>query len=1218
MALARRRVAAVVVWLCVGASSAFAQPCLYWSQDFVPGPPARRDHAMVYDSDRNKVILIGGIDSDESGDALKDVWEWDVATRAWTDVTPNVGGLVDGIFEHAMAYDAARKRVVITGGRADTGDDPSSETLEYDPAARVFYVGQDMGLGRARHAMAYDAARQRIVVFGGHYNEPVDGMYLTPFTQELIDGEWVTIVHQGVDPDGRIDAAMAPFPPGGVMLSAGTRPAVGGGFGTGLDDFWVWNGTTWTGGGPTMGDLLGATDHQIVFDASRARLVLFGGSHHDSADDATTFGFPVGGPAWTVIDTGEPTARAGHAMVYVDATDEVLLFGGRKLDDEDDAFGDTWILSKHLPNGIINAGQEPVMTSAPCGHLEFSVDVNAPDPGGPGPFTYQWRKRESEPNGAFLPIADNIRRSGTQTDTLTVDPGRPEDFGSYDVQVTNACGTTELAPAIVNMIEASFQPGAGLPTPRMGMQMAYDRERDSMVFFSGDVVTSLNPFRTDVSNAETWKSVDGGPWQLASNVGQPGRRSDGSMGYDEKRKVVVLYGGRMCEVTPFACANGNVGSRIDYTDTWEWNGATWTQIAVNGPPHRIGAPLVWDPIRQKLVLFGGMNNANIPVNDMWEYDGTAWTQVAQLGDPTHGIPLGRNLHCFAFDRSRGVFVMHGGQHTESVLQPRGDTWEFAGTQWTYERAEPENGRLGLRSAAHAACAYDEEHDALLLFSPPNGNALANPFGTIRQWTGSAWVDKVTAGVGWRQFGPRMQYDDKRERVVLAGGGQIISELPNATHEWVYFEYEPTCGSVACGDGLVDAPEQCDPEGATADDCCAGACTFVPEDATCGSVACDGACTATGQCVCDIPTCGDGEVDGSEVCDDPACCPACTGYVLGPCGNPCRGDVCEVQGGGVPQCYAGDDDQSGCDPSSSIADYVPASGGTLETPNDAVAVTFPPGAAGNFSIARLASSQFGVGTPETLLAVARLEPEGAIFPAPYAKVTFRWDDVDANGVVDGTSLDERDLRVFKNGVDVTGRCGAAPATCGTKCCNTATNELSVHVSSFSEFALAAVPPVCATLASPKLSLAKILPPVGDDGLTFEGKLALAAAAPLDPVAHGMRVALTDGNGTVLDVTLPSGAYAKATKAGWKANKKRTAFTFTRPVPGAPNGIVKAKVTRKKDVVTVKVNGKAGTYAATPPLHATIALDTGEPCATTRWEVGEESCVVKSKGKALKCK
>ena len=66
--------------------------------------------------------------------------------------------------------------------------------------------------------------------------------------------------------------------------------------------------------------------------------------------------------------------------------------------------------------------------------------------------------------------------------------------------------------------------------------------------------------------------------------------------------LIVLYGGRMCEVTPFACANGNVGSRVDYTDTWEWNGATWSQVPVNGPPHRVGAPLVWDPIRQKLVL----------------------------------------------------------------------------------------------------------------------------------------------------------------------------------------------------------------------------------------------------------------------------------------------------------------------------------------------------------------------------------------------------------------------------------------------------------------------------------------------------------------------------------------------------------------------------------------------------------------------------------------
>lgn len=752
------------------------------------------------------------------------------------------------------------------------------------------------------------------------------------------------------------------------------------------------------------------------------------------------------------------------------------------------------------------------------------------------------------------------------------------------------------------------------------MGMAYDRDRKKMVIFGGNKLDiGQTPPRFDVAPGFTWESTNGNAFSVLASSG-PTRRGGPAMGYDEKRKVTVLFGGRLCkEDAPFLCFSG-APEEVDFNDTWEWNGSTWTQVPTAGvlPVARMNAHLVWDPIREKLVLYSGFDAGNLDRNDMWEFDGTTWTQRNQNGDPTYGLPLGRRQAGFAFDRARGVFVLHGGSYIGNTLQKLGDTWELAGNQWTFKRAEPNGARYGLYQYPHNTMGYDEQHEAMMMFTVPV-NPLQNDTGIMFQWNGTDWQPKLTVGPHWRSGGARMAYDSERSRLFLAGGSwNAIEAPPIITWEWTYHDFEPTCGSVACGDGLIDPPEQCENTGP--EDCCTDTCTYEPANTSCGSVACDGKCDGGAGCSCQQAICGNGEVETGETCDS-ECCPTCASYVLGSCGDPCYGDHCEVNLGGMGNCVEGDLSHGGCTAQSSKTKYVDQTGGSLETADHSVLVTIPPstGSPQNYGIAaNLSDSQFAVGTPETRVLVARLGPEGATFSPPGAAVTLRWSDGDANGIVDGTTIDERDLRIYKNGIDISGRCGAAPATCGSKCCKPAANEFAVSVTSFSEFVLVSVPPVCTTLAKPKLAIGKMLAPPNDDTLAFQGELALAASAPLDPVANGMRLALADTNGTIFDVTLPAGAYAKATKTGWKANKKLTSFSFARPGAGAPNGIFKAKVSRKKDVITVKASGKNATYAVVAPIHLTVTLDSGEPCADTRFDVGDQACALKSKGKALKCK
>ncbi len=67
------------------------------------------------------------------------------------------------------------------------------------------------------------------------------------------------------------------------------------------------------------------------------------------------------------------------------------------------------------------------------------------------------------------------------------------------------------------------------------------------------------------------------------------------MAYDSARGVTVLFGGLRYP---------NV-----FDDTWEWDGTTWTQLAIPGPPPRQRHGMAYDTARGVTVFFRG---------DTWE------------------------------------------------------------------------------------------------------------------------------------------------------------------------------------------------------------------------------------------------------------------------------------------------------------------------------------------------------------------------------------------------------------------------------------------------------------------------------------------------------------------------------------------------------------------------------------------------------------------------
>ncbi len=164
-----------------------------WQQLSVVDPPACYGHALAYDAARGKVVLFGGKRS--GGSLFADTWEWDgTEWSEWGGInttTPPARSY------HALAYDAARGKVVLFGGR---GNSYFGDTWEWDGSewVQVSVSGPSV---RRDHAMAYDAARGKVVLFGGYSDSNVGD------TWEWDGSEWVQVSVSG--PSARAEHALA-------------------------------------------------------------------------------------------------------------------------------------------------------------------------------------------------------------------------------------------------------------------------------------------------------------------------------------------------------------------------------------------------------------------------------------------------------------------------------------------------------------------------------------------------------------------------------------------------------------------------------------------------------------------------------------------------------------------------------------------------------------------------------------------------------------------------------------------------------------------------------------------------------------------------------------------------------------------------------------------------------------------------------------------------
>lgn len=588
-----------------------AVPCdPAWTQVAFHGPAAREFHAAAPLSSSSSILLFGGRDGIG---ALSDTWLR--SDGSWTRLNPSASP--NARWGHVMSPKTNNK-VAVFGGRNNDGY--YSDLWYWDGIWNGPYTPGPSA--RVNSAMAYDSARDRLVLFGGY----AEGGALSD-TWESRTANWLIWDKKTptTSPPARSYHAMAYDPTRGTVLLFGGLT----GSNQKLGDTWEWNGTTWTQVGVT-----GPTRycHVMWFDSTRNRILIFGGIGPTGArlSDVQEWN----GTSWIQVSApAGPSARYGTAVAFDASTNRAVLVGGL---DGTGVRSDTWTFdgasAQWSSLGVSSCGSR-YQTSAAYDTVRDRVVVYGGVDAENGTFlwdTWEW-------NGIDWARAAKGGPTACHGTAMAYDS-----FRGVTVLYGGAWGSYQYSETWEWDGSAWTKRAVSGPGNRRNHALVYDSHRKVAVLFGGD---------PSANSGDTWE-YNGTSWTQKSVTG-PGGRFYHAMAYDSDRHVVVLFGGSSVSFTQYK------------NDTWEWDGTTWTLRATTGPTPRVYARMVYDTARKRMVLYGG-SDETAKRTDSWEWNGSVWTQVGSNNPGYRSSGAG-----MVYDTARNQVVLVGGT---VQTEWRNDTW----------------------------------------------------------------------------------------------------------------------------------------------------------------------------------------------------------------------------------------------------------------------------------------------------------------------------------------------------------------------------------------------------------------------------------------------------------------------------------------------------------------------------------------------------------------
>lgn len=532
----------------------------------------------------------------------------------------------------------------------------------------------------------------------------------------------------------------------------------------GKGDFWAFDLVSheWTMMKPGGGS--GRSTHSAVFDQAHDRMLVYGG--RDDQGYVQNYGFSIAltSAAYATLPAGAiPGFRADHVALSDPARNRMILLGGTRASWEEPMSADSvfaFDLNANTWSSTHAQGPAPYLYGGPIAALDAGHDRVLALAGGVYQLTLSNPPTWSQLSPTGTPPPDLAGR-------VIGDPDRGRlILVRADMSVWAL--SFDATPAWTQLFAAGPSPSA-----RANFSLVLDADRNQAVLFGG-IQTAGGALRND-----TWRfDLVGNAWSLLSDPGTLPVRMDHAAAYVPGMDAMLVFGG----------GPGPVNDVLVYPlDAMH----PFTTLATSGTPPapRLQHSMAYDPVRNRLLVFGGTSGGSInselpPDVFALTLDGTpTWSTMTLPGGPRR-----RMFPSTAYDPVRDRLIVFGGQ--DSTANACTDVWALTlSGDPTWQLVMPD-GQIPWVIAG--TMVYDPSRDDLVVLGTSSDyfvHAWKLNLSGVPAWT--SWQSPGGPEVMYEM---RAVLDPYGDRVLFYGGkgtqaampgeqGGVLRSLSLATPTW---------------------------------------------------------------------------------------------------------------------------------------------------------------------------------------------------------------------------------------------------------------------------------------------------------------------------------------------------------------------------------------------------------------------------------------------------
>jgi N-acetylneuraminic acid mutarotase len=307
--------------------------------------------------------------------------------NVWTQLSPS-GEIPIRRGDQPMVYDSAHKRFIMFGG-AYGGNDPLDETWAYDPGANSWTNLKPEGAlpaARVAPAMSYDPLSGRVIMFGGggaiNDQSSDQANHNDTWAYDPSANSWTNLNPKGALPAARAAAAMVyDSTRRRMILFGGSAPADAqlAGADAQMNDTWAYDpaANTWSDLSPAGTLPPERCRHSMVYDRFGGRVIIFGGLGSEWSELNDTWVYETSANTWTKLSFSgtSPYPRHSCSMAYCSWNNTFILFGGAYAQNAG-FFNETWVFDPTVNTWTL----VPIKGTAPAARGFQSMEYD-PDHG---------------------------------------------------------------------------------------------------------------------------------------------------------------------------------------------------------------------------------------------------------------------------------------------------------------------------------------------------------------------------------------------------------------------------------------------------------------------------------------------------------------------------------------------------------------------------------------------------------------------------------------------------------------------------------------------------------------------------------------------------------------------------------------------------------------------------------------------------------------------